>query len=366
MFSAWYNYISTMAGDYAPVVFVTGGAGFVGSHMILELLNSGYEVVTVDNFHNAIKGSTGKPESIRRIEEITGKEITFYEVDITNKEEISNILSKHKCDCVIHLAALKAVGESVEKPFDYYQTNVNGTLVLLEAMRSVNIRNLVYSSSCTVYGAPQFLPLTEDHPTGIGCTNPYAHSKVFTEQIMKDVAKSDDSWRIILLRYFNPVGAHESGRIGEDPRGEPQNLMPYVSQVAVGRYPQVKVFGSDYNTVDGSGVRDYLHVMDVASGHVKAIDKLFNKEFKGCREYNLGTGQGSSTLQVIEAFKKASGKDVPYVLTERREGDLEEVYADCKRAREELGWEATRDINKICEDVWRWQSTNPNGYADSS
>ncbi|XP_055373059.1 UDP-glucose 4-epimerase [Condylostylus longicornis] len=343
-------------------VLVTGGAGYVGSHTAVELLNAGYKVICLDNMCNAFKESNTKlPEALKRVEELTGKQIKFYEVDIRDKDALRHVFAKEKVDCVAHFAALKAVGESCKQPLTYYQNNITGTSILLEVMAEYNVFHFLYSSSATVYGEPQKLPLTEDHPTG-QCTSPYGKSKYFTEEILKDLCISDPRWSVISLRYFNPVGAHPSGKIGEDPNGEPNNLMPYISQVAVGRRPLLKVYGSDYPTPDGTGVRDYIHIVDLAEGHVKALDKLKTKTIKGFVAYNLGTGSGFSVLEMVNAFQKASNRKIKYELAPRRPGDIATSYADATLAAKELGWTAKRGINEMCEDTWNWQSQNPNGF----
>lgn len=346
----------------ALTILVTGGAGYVGSHTVLELMTAGYNVVCVDNLYNAYKGANAAlPESLRRVQEITGKLVTFYEADICNRDVLADIFKRHKIDCVAHFAALKAVGESCRLPLQYYQNNVSGTCILLETMAKANVFNFLYSSSATVYGEPSSLPIKESHPTG-NCTNPYGKSKYFTEEIMKDLSASDDRWNVISLRYFNPVGAHQSGRIGEDPNGEPNNLMPYIAQVAVGKLPKLKVFGSDYDTPDGTGVRDYIHIVDLADGHLCAIKKLAKKEIHGFVTYNLGTGVGYSVLQMIKAFGKASKRNIPYEIVERRAGDIATSYADPTVAKVELGWVARRGLDEMCTDTWRWQHNNPNGF----
>ena len=334
-------------------ILITGGAGYIGSHTALELLNEGYEVVVYDNLSNSSR------ESITRVEELTGKKIAFYEGDVLDEAALEKMFDEQKVDAVIHCAALKAVGESVQKPLEYYHNNITGTLSLMKVMRKVGIKNIVFSSSATVYGSPEIIPITEDCPKG-QCTNPYGWTKSMMEQIMTDVQKAEPEWNVILLRYFNPVGAHKSGRIGEDPKGIPNNLMPYISQVAVGKLDKLGVFGDDYDTPDGTGVRDYIHVVDLAVGHVKAIQKIFDKP--GLAVYNLGTGKGYSVLDMVKAFSKASGKEVPYEIKPRREGDIAMCYADPKKAREELGWEAEHGLDEMCEDTWRWQSMNPDGY----
>ena len=337
-------------------ILVTGGAGYIGSHTCVELLDAGYEVVILDNLYNSSK------KAVDRIEEITGKKVTFYENDMLDKAALENIFSKEKIDCVIHFAGLKAVGESVAKPLEYYQNNITGTLTLVEVMREHGCKNIIFSSSATVYGDPAFIPITEECPKGTP-TNPYGWTKSMLEQILTDLHTADEEWNVILLRYFNPVGAHKSGMIGEDPKGIPNNLLPYVAQVAIGKLECVGVFGDDYDTPDGTGVRDYIHVVDLAIGHVKAIDKI--KENPGVKVYNLGTGNGYSVLDVIKAFSKACGKDVPYQIKERRPGDIATCYSDASLAKKELGWEAQYGIDEMCADSWNWQSKNPNGYADA-
>ena len=336
-------------------ILITGGAGYIGSHTALELLKEGYEVVVYDNLCNSSQ------ESMKRVEELTGKTITFYEGDILNAETLKAMFEKEQVDAVIHCAALKAVGESVRKPLEYYQNNITGTLTLMKVMREVGVKNIVFSSSATVYGNPETMPITEDCPKG-QCTNPYGWTKSMMEQIMTDVQAADPEWNVVLLRYFNPVGAHESGRIGEDPKGIPNNLLPYVAQVAIGKLECLGVFGNDYDTPDGTGVRDYIHVVDLARGHVKAIEKF--KENKGVLIYNLGTGNGYSVLQVIEAFGKACGKKIPYEIKPRRAGDIATCYCDPSKAKRELGWEAEYGIDEMCADSWKWQTQNPNGYND--
>lgn len=333
-------------------VFVTGGAGYIGSHTVLELLESGHEVIVIDNLSNS------SFEAIKRVEKITGKGVTFYEEDLLNKEAVRKIFESHLIDAVIHFAGYKAVGESVEKPLMYYNNNITSTLILCEVMREYGVKKLVFSSSATVYGDPEEVPITEDFP--LSATNPYGRTKLFIEYILKDLHIADPSWNISLLRYFNPVGAHVSGLIGEDPNDIPNNLMPYISQVAVGKLKKLSVFGGDYPTPDGTGVRDYIHVVDLAIGHLKALEKLETNP--GLIIHNLGTGKGTSVLDMIKAFENASGKEVPYVITERRPGDIAECYADPSKAEKELDWKAERDIEQMCEDTWRWQSNNPNGY----
>ena len=334
-------------------ILITGGAGYIGSHTALELLNKGYEVVVYDNLSNSCE------ESIKRVEELTGKKIRFYEGDVLDETALTAMFEAEKVDAVIHCAALKAVGESVQKPLEYYHNNITGTLSLMNVMNKVGVKNIVFSSSATVYGNPAVMPITEDCPKG-QCTNPYGWTKSMMEQIMSDLQKADPEWNVILLRYFNPVGAHKSGRIGEDPKGIPNNLMPYISQVAVGKLEKLGVFGDDYDTPDGTGVRDYIHVVDLAIGHVKAIEYIFTNP--GLDIINLGTGRGFSVLEMVNAFSKASGKDVPYEIKPRREGDIAMCYADPAKAAKVLGWKAERGLDEMCEDTWRWQSQNPLGY----
>lgn len=334
-------------------VLVTGGAGYIGSHTCVELLDSGYEVVVVDNLCNASR------KVIDRIKRITGKNVMFYEADIRDYDAMDRVFEAEKPELVIHFAGLKAVGESVEKPLEYYENNISGTLNLCKVMREHDCKNIIFSSSATVYGEPAFIPITEQCPKGV-CTNPYGWTKHMLEQILTDIQKADPSWNVILLRYFNPIGAHKSGMIGEDPKGIPNNLLPYVAQVAVGKLECVGVFGNDYDTPDGTGVRDYIHVVDLARGHVKAIDMI--KKNPGVKIYNLGTGIGYSVLDVIKAFSKACGKELPYQIKPRRAGDIASCYSDATLAREELGWVAEYGIDEMCQDSWRWQSNNPNGY----
>lgn len=334
-------------------ILVTGGAGYIGSHTCVELLESGYDVVVVDNLCNSSK------ESLKRVEQITGKSVKFYEGDIADKVVMNKIFEENDIFGVIHFAGLKAVGESVQKPLEYYKNNISGTLEMCEVMREHNVKNIIFSSSATVYGDPETVPITEECPKG-QCTNPYGWTKSMLEQILMDIQKADEEWNVILLRYFNPIGAHKSGMMGEDPNGIPNNLMPYVMKVAIGQLPKVNVFGDDYDTPDGTGVRDYIHVVDLAVGHVKAIEKI--KENPGVKIYNLGTGNGYSVLDVIKNVSKAVGKDIPYVIAERRAGDIAACYADPALAKEELGWEAENGIKEMCEDSWNWQKNNPNGY----
>ena len=333
-------------------LLVTGGAGYIGSHTVIELIAKGHDVVVIDNLSNSSK------EALRRVEEITGKSVKFYEADVRNGSVLDDIFTADNIDAVIHFAGLKAVGESVEKPLMYYQNNLDSTLVLLEAMQRHGVKKLVFSSSATVYGDPERLPLTEDMP--LSATNPYGQTKLMIEQILRDITIAESSWSTTSLRYFNPVGAHESGKIGEDPSGIPNNLLPFVSQVAVGRREQVNVFGDDYNTPDGTGVRDYIHVVDLARAHVAAIEHLDHPgEYKA---YNIGTGEGVSVLELIRAFIETSGKNIPYTIVARRPGDIAACYADVSLANQELGWRAEYDIAKACADSWHWQSQNPKGY----
>lgn len=334
-------------------ILVTGGAGFIGSHTCVELIEKGYEVLVLDNLYNASE------ISLDRIKEITGVEPKFYKVDLLDKEAVEEVFQKESIESVIHFAGLKAVGESVQKPLEYYHNNITGTLNLCDVMRRHGVKKIVFSSSATVYGDPAFVPITEDCPKG-EITNPYGQTKGMLEQILTDLYVSDPEWRVILLRYFNPIGAHKSGRMGEDPKGIPNNLVPYIAQVAVGKLKALGVFGDDYNTPDGTGVRDYIHVVDLAIGHVKAIEKIEKSE--GVQIYNLGTGKGYSVLEVLRAFEKACNKKLPYEIKPRRAGDIPTCYADSTKAKEELGWEAVRGIEEMCEDAWRWQSRNPNGY----
>ena len=336
-------------------ILVTGGAGYIGSHTCVELLEAGYEVVVVDNLYNASE------KSLERVKEITGKDLTFYKADILDKEALEAIFEKENIESVIHFAGYKAVGESVAKPIEYYHNNITGTLMLCDVMRKYGVKNIVFSSSATVYGDPAFIPITEECPKG-KITNPYGQTKSMLEQVLTDVHVSDPEWNVILLRYFNPIGAHKSGKIGEDPKGIPNNLVPYVAQVAIGKRPCLGVFGNDYDTPDGTGVRDYIHVVDLAKGHVAAIKKL--EEKKGVLVYNLGTGKGYSVLDVVKAFGKACGKEIPYEIKERRPGDIATCYADPTKAKEELGWAAEYGIDEMCADSWRWQSMNPNGYEE--
>ncbi len=336
-------------------VLVTGGAGFIGSHTVVELQNAGYDVVVIDNLANSSE------KSLERVEAITGKKVPFYKVDILDREGLNEVFEKENIDSCIHFAGLKAVGESVQKPWEYYQNNIAGTLTLVDVMRSHGVKNIIFSSSATVYGDPAQIPITEQCPKG-QCTNPYGWTKSMLEQILSDIQKADNEWNVILLRYFNPIGAHKSGTIGENPNGIPNNLMPYITQVAVGKLKELGVFGNDYDTPDGTGVRDYIHVVDLALGHVKALKKI--EENAGLKIYNLGTGHGYSVLDIVKNFEKATGVAIPYSIKERRPGDIAACYADASLAHDELGWDAQYGIKEMCEDSWRWQSTNPNGYED--
>lgn len=335
-------------------ILVTGGAGYIGSHTCVEMLNSGYDVVVIDNLDNSNK------KSLDRIEKITGKSLKFYEADVRDKSVLKKIFSEEKIEAVIHFAGLKAVGESVKKPIMYYDNNLESTISLVEVMNDFGVKKIVFSSSATVYGVTKEMPLKEGMPTG--AINPYGRTKLFIENILRDIYVSDNDWSVALLRYFNPIGAHKSGTIGEDPKGIPNNLMPYIAQVAVGRLEKLHVFGNDYKTPDGTGVRDYIHVVDLALGHVKAVQWALNN--KGCEEINLGTGKGTTVLELRSAFEKASGIKIPYVIDPRRPGDPDEVYADATKAKELLGWQAQRGIDEMCEDTWRWQKNNPNGYEN--
>jgi len=333
-------------------ILVTGGAGYIGSHTCLELLNSGHQVVVVDNLYNA------SPVALERVRKITGKELVFAQIDIRDRAALDVLFASQRIHAVIHFAGLKAVGESVQIPLTYYQNNVAGTLVLLEAMKAAGCRKLVFSSSATVYGDPATVPITEDMP--LSATNPYGRSKLIIEEMCRDLAKAEPDWNIALLRYFNPVGAHESGQIGEDPNGIPSNLLPYISQVGVGKLKELQVFGNDYPTPDGTGVRDFIHVVDLAAGHIHALNKLAGNP--GIDTFNLGTGKGYSVLEMITAFETASDKRIPYQIVARRSGDIASSFADPSKAQREMGWTARRFLDDICRDAWRWQSQNPNGY----
>ncbi|MGJ9383509.1 UDP-glucose 4-epimerase GalE [Salipaludibacillus sp. CF4.18] len=333
-------------------ILVTGGAGYIGTHTCVELLNAGYDIVVLDNLSNS------KFESIKRVKEITGKDFPFYEGDLLHKENIQDVFTNEAIDAVIHFAGLKAVGESVAKPLYYFHNNITGTLMLCEVMKENGVKDIVFSSSATVYGLPESVPISEDFP--LSATNPYGRSKLMIEEILRDLYVSDSDWGITLLRYFNPIGAHESGRIGEDPNGIPNNLMPYISQVAVGKLPQLQVFGDDYATTDGTGVRDYIHVVDLAKGHLKALENI--KKSRGVNVYNLGTGRGYSVLETVQAYEKTSGKKVPYQIVDRRPGDIGVCYADPRNAKEGLGWAAEKGMEEMCRDSWKWQKNNPHGY----
>lgn len=334
-------------------ILVTGGAGYIGSHTCVELLDAGYDVVVLDNLSNSSE------KSLDRVKALTGKEVKFYKGDILDRDILNKIFKEEKIDSCIHFAGLKAVGESVAKPWEYYNNNIAGTLTLVDVMRQNGCKSIIFSSSATVYGDPAQIPITEECPKG-QCTNPYGWTKSMLEQILMDIYKADNEWNVILLRYFNPIGAHESGLIGEDPKGIPNNLIPYITQVAIGKLECLGVFGDDYDTPDGTGVRDYIHVVDLAVGHVRAVEKL--KEKAGVSVYNLGTGNGYSVLDMVKAFSKACGKEIPYQIKPRRAGDIATCYCDASKAKEELHWVAERDLNKMCEDSWRWQSQNPDGY----
>lgn len=335
-------------------ILVTGGAGYIGSHTCVDLLNAGFEIIVLDNLSNS------KIESVNRVKEITGKELKFYKVDLLDVNAVESVFKENAIDAVIHFAGLKAVGESVQVPLHYYHNNITGTLMLCKVMQKFGVKRMVFSSSATVYGMPDRVPISEDFP--LGATNPYGHTKLMIEQILRDVYNSDNSWSIALLRYFNPIGAHESGRIGEDPNGIPNNLMPYLTQVAVGKLKELQVFGNDYPTPDGTGVRDYIHVVDLARGHLKALEKVMSTS--QIEAYNLGTGKGYSVLQLVSAFEKATNVKIPYSIVNRRPGDVAQCYADPGKAQRELGWSAERDIEKMCSDAWRWQFNNPEGYKE--
>ncbi|GMR63931.1 MULTISPECIES: UDP-glucose 4-epimerase GalE [Bacillus] len=333
-------------------ILITGGAGYIGSHTCIELLNSNYKIIVVDNLSNS------SIESLNRVKEITGKQFEFYKESVLNREKMNEIFLENNIEAVIHFAGFKAVGESTIIPITYYYNNIISTIVLCDVMQKHNVKNFIFSSSATVYGIPKTSPITEEFPLSV--TNPYGQTKLMIEQIMRDVAKADDEWSIALLRYFNPFGAHQSGRIGEDPNGIPNNLMPYVTQVAVGKLKELNIFGNDYPTKDGTGVRDYIHVVDLAKGHVKALEKVLKT--KGIEAYNLGTGKGYSVLEMVKAFEKVSGKKIPYKVIGRRPGDVAICFADVSKAKRELGWEAEYGLEEMCVDSWRWQVNNKNGY----
>ena len=336
-------------------ILVTGGAGYIGSHTCVELLNAGYDVVVVDNLYNSSE------KALQRVEQITGKKVKFYEVDLLDQPALKDVFDKETIESVIHFAGLKAVGESVHKPLEYYHNNITGTLILCDEMRKHGVKDIVFSSSATVYGDPAEIPITEHCPKG-EITNPYGRTKGMLEQILTDLHTADDEWNVVLLRYFNPIGAHESGLIGEDPKGIPNNLVPYIAQVAVGKLEYLNVFGNDYDTPDGTGVRDYIHVVDLAKGHVKAVKKLTDKD--GVSIYNLGTGVGYSVLDVLHAYEKACGKTLKYEIKPRSDGDVAVCYSDSAKAKKELGWVAEKGIEEMCADSWKWQSMNPDGYRD--
>lgn len=336
-------------------IFVTGGTGYIGSHTVVELQNAGYDVVVCDNLSNS------SPKSLERVQKITGKTAKFYEADIRDRAAMNEIFEKEQIDCVIHFAGLKAVGESVAKPWEYYDNNITGTLTLVDVMRQHGVKNIIFSSSATVYGDPAFIPITEECPKG-QCTNPYGWTKSMLEQILTDIQKADPAWNVVLLRYFNPIGAHKSGLIGENPNGIPNNLMPYVTQVAIGKRARLGVFGNDYDTHDGTGVRDYIHVVDLAVGHVKALKKI--EENAGLKVYNLGTGKGYSVLDIVHNFEEATGVEVPYEIQARRPGDIAVCYSSADLAEKELGWVAENGIREMCADSWKWQKMNPNGYEE--
>ena len=339
------------------LILLTGGAGFIGSHTLIELYKAGHQAVVVDNLSNSSR------ESLHRVAEITGvNEIPFYKVDVRDREALTKVMERYQFDACINFAGLKAVGESVAKPWEYYENNINGTLVLIDVLRKHNCKNFIFSSSATVYGDPAIIPITEQCPKG-HCTNPYGQTKSMLEEILMDIQKADPEWNIVLLRYFNPIGAHPSGRIGEDPKGIPNNLMPYITQVAVGKRPELGVFGNDYDTHDGTGVRDYIHVCDLANGHVKALESIQKK--CGLEIFNLGTGQGYSVLDLVKAFEKATGVKIPYSIKPRRAGDIATCYSNPEKAEKILGWKAKYGIEDMCRDAWNWQSNNPEGYGDN-
>ncbi len=336
-------------------ILLTGGAGFIGSHTLIELVAAGHEAVVVDNLYNS------SPIALKRVEKIVGKQVPFYQTDVRDREGLERVFAEHKFDACIHFAGLKAVGESVEKPLEYYENNMNGTFVLLDTMRKHGCKNIIFSSSATVYGDPAQIPITEECPKG-RCTNPYGQTKSMLEEVMMDVQKADPEWNVVLLRYFNPIGAHPSGMIGENPNGIPNNLMPYITQTAIGKRKELGVFGNDYDTPDGTGVRDYIHVVDLARAHVAALQAIERKQ--GIAIYNIGTGHGYSVLDVVNAFMYANGVDVPYVFKPRRAGDIATCYCDPSKAKKELGWEAQYGIEEMCRDSWNWQRQNPNGFEE--
>ena len=336
-------------------ILVTGGAGYIGSHTVVELQNAGYDVVVLDNLSNASE------KALDRVSKITGKPVKFYKADILDRDALNDIFDKETIESCIHFAGLKAVGESVVKPWEYYENNIAGTLTLVDVMRKHNVKNIIFSSSATVYGDPAQIPITEECPKG-QCTNPYGWTKSMLEQVLTDIQKADPEWNVMLLRYFNPIGAHKSGTIGENPNGIPNNLMPYITQVAVGKLKELGVFRNDYDTPDGTGVRDYIHAVDLAKGHVKALKKI--EENPGLAVYNLGTGKGCSVLDIVKNFEAASGVKIPYVIKPRRAGDIATCYCDASKAEKELGWKAENGIREMCEDSWRWQSNNPQGYEE--
>lgn len=368
--SGFWNYIGSkigltsaetdMTSTNGKTVLVTGGAGYIGSHCVVTLQEAGYNVVALDNFTNSVTGLKNESMALKRVEKITGIPVTFYKCDLLDKDDLESIFQKHKIDSVIHFAAMKAVGESMQLPLLYYKNNMIGIINLLEVMEKHNIYHLVFSSSCTVYGEPKTLPITEEKETG-NVTNVYGRTKYFIEEMLKDLSKSNDKWNMIALRYFNPVGAHQTGLIGEDPTKQFTNLMPFMSQVATGKKDLLTIFGDDYNTPDGTGIRDYIHVMDLAVGHVCALEKLENTHF-GIKMYNLGTGKGVSVMELLNTFEKVNNVKVPYAIKARREGDICSMYADPTLAENELGWRAERSLEEMCTDFWRWQTMNPNGY----
>ena len=337
-------------------ILVTGGAGYIGSHTVVELINASHAVVVVDNLSNSCE------EALRRVETITGQSVCFYKIDIRNRQDLESVFKIHHFDCCIHFAGLKAVGESVSKPWEYYENNINGTLVLLDVMRKFRCKNIIFSSSATVYGNPATIPITEECPKG-HCTNPYGWTKWMIEEILTDMHTADSEWNVVLLRYFNPIGAHPSGLIGEDPNGIPNNLMPYITQVAIGKLEKLPILGDDYDTPDGTGVRDYIHVVDLAKGHVKALQAIEKR--CGVETYNLGTGNGYSVLEIVKAFEKANSITIPFTIEDRRPGDIDSCYSNPRKAEKQLGWKAEFGITEMCRDSWNWQKKNPNGYGDA-